>query len=83
MYVWKLLKDQKRRDQEREFQMELTGQFMALFANANRNEKIRPIPFSRQDFFKLSYDINIVEERPMTLKEAKQLLGSRFKKDGK
>jgi DNA-directed RNA polymerase subunit F len=83
MYVWKLLKDQKRRDQEREFQMELTGQFMALFANANRDEKKRLIPFSRQDFFKLSYDINIVEERPMTLKEAKQLLGSRFKRDGK
>jgi hypothetical protein len=61
--------------------MELTGQFMALFANANRGSG-KPL-YTRRDFFQLSYDKEIVEERPLTFKEAKALFGSRIRKDGK
>lgn len=72
-----LLKENLRRKSEDEFRMELTGRFMALFATANSKKE-----WTRQDFFKLSYD-KPVEERPLTFKEAKALLGSRIKRDGK
>jgi hypothetical protein len=84
MYVWKLLRDNKRKLEEREFSMELTGRFMALVANCHRDEKKKPEPFERYDFFQLSYDTGrvIVEERPMTFKEAKALFGSKIRRDG-
>lgn len=61
----------------RELSIELTRQFMTLFANANRS-KNQPA-FTPQDFWKLSYDKDEVAEQPMTFKEAKALLGSRIK----
>jgi hypothetical protein len=73
----RLVKDQMRRKSEDEFRMELTGRFMALFATANSKKE-----WKREDFFHLSYD-KPVEERPLTFKEAKALLGSRIKRDGK
>lgn len=51
---------------------------MALFANANRGKN--QAPYTPQDFWRLSYDNNVVKERKMSLKEAKELLGSRIKK---
>lgn len=83
-YEWgllalRLIKDNMRRKNDDEFIMELTGRFMALFANANR-EQGKP-PFTREDFFKLSYDKET--ERPLTFKEAKALFGSRIKRDGR
>lgn len=51
---------------------------MALFANAHSKKE-----YTRQDFFKLSYDKEIVEERKLSFKEAKALFGSRIKRDGK
>jgi hypothetical protein len=74
----RLVKDQMRRKSEDEFRMELTGQFMALFASANSKKE-----WKRQDFFQLSYDKPVIDERPLTFKEAKALLGSRIKRDGK
>ena len=65
---------------DREFSIELTRQFMTLFANANRSKN--QTAYTPQDFWKLSYDKNTVEERPMTLKEAKAMLGSRIRKNG-
>lgn len=53
---------------------------MALFANANREKNARV--FEPQDFYKLSTDKISVEERPLTFKEAKQMYGSRLKKNG-
>lgn len=79
MYVFKLYKKHQTELAERELPIELTRQFMALFANVNRS-KNQP-PFTPQDFWRLSYDKNTVEERPMSFKEAKALLGSRIKKD--
>lgn len=52
---------------------------MALFANANRG-KNGPT-FTPQDFlWRLSYDMDIVDERPLSFKEAKALLGSKIRK---
>lgn len=76
LLVLRLIKENKRTSEDREFMMELTGRFMALFASANSKKEFR-----REDFFKLSYD-NQVEERPLTFKEAKELYGSRIRKEG-
>lgn len=63
--------------------MELTGQFMALFANAHRNEKEKPTPFTREDFFKLSYDKPDEEGETLSpeeqFKKIKGQLGGRIK----
>lgn len=53
---------------------------MALFANANREKNQQP--YTPQDFWRLSYDKNTVEEKPMTFKEVKALLGSKIRKAG-
>jgi hypothetical protein len=79
MYILKLYKDKKRELAERELSIERTRQFMALFANANRGKTQRE--FTPQDFWRLSYDQNTIEEKPMTFKEAKAMFGSRIKKD--
>lgn len=79
MYVLKLYKKNQSALADRELSIELTRQFMTLFANANRS-KNQPA-FTPQDFWKLSYDKNTVEERPLSLKEAKELLGSRIRKN--
>ena len=81
MYVLKLYKKNQTELAGRELSIELTRQFMALFANVNRAKHQQP--FTPQDFWRLSYDKNTVAERPMTFKEAKELLGSRIKKDGR
>ena len=82
MYALKLHKDRERELAARELPMEMTRQFMALFANANRGK--HQTAFTPQDFWRLSYDENTVDEKPMTLKEAKALLGSKIRKaDGK
>lgn len=39
----------------------IAGDFMALFANANRDPK-KTGPYSRKDFYKLSYDTQATEE---------------------
>ena len=51
---------------------------MALFANSNKGKNQRV--FTPQDFWRLSYDKNTVDEKPITFKEAKALLGSKIKK---
>lgn len=63
--------------------MELTGEFMALFANANRDPR-RTMPFKRSDFFKLSSDTQLTEEIDPDLfnKVARRLGGKIKKKDG-
>lgn len=82
MYALKLHKDRERELAARELPMEMTRQFMALFANANRGK--HQTEYTPQDFWRLSYDKDTIEERPMTLKEAKALLGSKIRKaDGK
>lgn len=80
LYCLKLYKDSKRMLAQRELSIDLTRHFMALFANANRGKNTAA--FEPQDFlWKLSYDKDAaVEERPLTFKEAKALMGSRIKK---
>lgn len=41
--------------------MGLFGDFMALFANANRDPK-KQSAFSRKDFYKFSYDTQITDD---------------------
>ena len=57
---------------------------IADFKNyAFRTESGQPLGLTGEDIFKLSFDKKtIVEERPATFAEVKQLLGSRFKRDG-
>jgi hypothetical protein len=54
------------------------------FRNAHfRNEGGQPLNLKPEEFWPLSFDKNIPQkERPLTFKEQKQLLGSRFKRDG-
>ena len=77
LYVLKLHKDRKREIAARELSIEQTRQFMALHYNLNRGNNPAKDP---QDFWRLSYDKEVVEERPLTFKEAKALLGSKIKK---
>lgn len=78
MYSLKVIKDNERALREREFALERTRQFMTLFANANRGKGTQP--FTPQDFWRLSYDQNTVDEKPMSFKEVKELLGSKIRK---
>lgn len=80
IYCYKVYKDSQRELSSRELTMEMTRQFMALYANSNRTKNSAPI--TPQDFWKLSYDQNVVEEKPLSWKEAKALLGSKIKKAG-
>jgi hypothetical protein len=83
LQMYRIRKIQERRIEDRDFAMVLTGDFMALMANVNRNTEEKPEPFSRKDFFRLSTDEpepEIIEEKPMTLKEAKAALGSKIRR---
>lgn len=80
LYCLKLYKDSKRMLSQRELSIDLTRHFMALFANANRGKGTAL--YQPTDFlWRLSYDKQpVVEERPLTFKEAKALLGSKIRK---
>lgn len=79
LYCLRLYKESKKMLAQRELSIDLTRHFMALFANANRG-KNGPT-FTPQDFlWRLSYDMDIVDERPLSFKEAKALLGSKIRK---
>lgn len=80
LYCLRLYKESKKMLAQRELSIDLTRHFMALFANANRAKN--QAAFAPTDFlWKLSYDKTPqVEERPLTFKEAKALLGSKIKK---
>lgn len=79
MYCLKLYKDSKRMLAQRELSIDLTRHFMALFANANRREHAPA--FEPEDFlWRLSYDKARTEDRQLSPKEIKGLLGSKFKK---
>ena len=83
MYSLKVIKDNERRQFDIDFQKMLAGEFMALFANANRDPK-KTSAFTRKDFYKLSYDTQLVEEVDPDLfnKVARRLGGTIKKKDG-
>lgn len=84
MYCLRLVKQFNKERLEQELTIDLTRRFMALFANANRSKTTPVFEPAEMLPYKLSFDKDaIVEERPMTFKEAKALLGSRIKKDGK
>lgn len=54
---------------------------MALFANSNRDPKVKPAPYLPQDFYKLSYDTQLVEEAdPELFSRVARRLGSEIKK---
>ena len=81
LYVLRLIKENKRSLEQREFTMELTGQFMALLANVNRDSKKKPSPFKREDFFRLSYDTQLTHEAdPELFGRVARRLGSEIKK---
>lgn len=80
MYCYRLVKQIKKEEANHELTIDLTRRFMALFANANGARPLR----EPQDMlpYKLSFDKDtIVEERPMSMKEAKELLGSKIKRE--
>lgn len=75
----KILEMDRKQIYDRELLMELTGQFMALFANANRDPK-RTSPFKRSDFFSLSYDTRLTEDvDPDLFNKVARRLGSKIK----
>jgi hypothetical protein len=77
LYVLKLHKDRQKELSDRELSIEQHRQAMALHYNIHRGNNPAKIP---QDFWRLSYDKDVVEERPMTFKEAKALMGSKIKR---
>jgi len=81
LWVEKIRADRERRQQDRELKMEMTRQFMCLFANVNRDSKTKPTPFEPTDFMRLSYDKDDEEkqaEKKISLKDVKANLGSKF-----
>lgn len=78
-YSLKAIKDYQRQIDDRDFQKILTGEFMALFANANRDPK-KTMPFKRSDFYPLSYDTQLTQEAdPELFEKVARRLGSRIK----
>jgi hypothetical protein len=59
--VLRIITEDRKRISDQELLISLNGDFMALFANANRDPK-KTGPFSRKDFYKLSYDTQATEE---------------------
>ena len=81
MYVYRAYKQSMQRLQDRELPIELTRQFMTLFANANRDTKKKPTPYTPQDFWKLSYDTQLTQEAdPELFGRIARRLGSTIKK---
>lgn len=83
MCLLQIYKNNKRRQEDHELSMELTRQFMALFANANRSKTTKP--FMPQDFWKLSYDTQITPSEAPTLEVFERLVakhGKRKKTNG-
>lgn len=79
MYSLKVIKDHQRIETEWDFQKMLAGEFMALFANANRDPK-KTSPFKRSDFYKLSYDTQLTEEvDPELFNKVARRLGSKIR----
>jgi hypothetical protein len=79
LYMMRLYKLNQERLYDRDFRKDLTGQFMALFANANRSKGQRA--FRREDFFKLSYDTQLKSEAdPELFNRVARRLGSVIKK---
>ena len=73
----------KRRQEDKELSMELTRQFMALFANANKGKNSKTI--HPHDFWKLSYDEQMTPSEAPTLEAFEKLVakhGKRKKKNG-
>lgn len=84
MEVWRHYKESRRDTFKLEYMADLTRNFMALYANAHRNEKEKLTPYEPEDFIRLSFDEErkkIESEPTITFKEAKALLGSKFKRE--
>jgi hypothetical protein len=75
-----MFKDQRKRLEDQELQIELARSFMALYANTHRDPKKRPAPFLPQDFYKLSYDTQLKQEvDPDLFARVAKRLGSTIK----
>jgi hypothetical protein len=79
--ILRLYEQQKKVEEEREFYLSVKRIEIANFINAHRGQNSKTI--KPEDVFKLSFDKDIVYERPLTYKEKKALFGSRIRKDGK
>jgi len=83
-YALKMHDITKRQDQERQYYEDIflgvTRIMIADFRNAHSSAGNTITP---QDVFRLSFEKEAVQERPLTYKEAKALFGSRIRRDGK
>jgi len=69
-------KQAKERNEDHELIIEMVRQCMALYVNSKvpEDKAVKP-----SDFFKLSYDKDQQRDRKLTLKESKELMGSKWK----
>lgn len=78
--VMRIIKEQRKRQEDRELNIELTRSMMSLLANINRDPKKTPFPYKPEDFFKLSYDTRLNEEiDPDLFGKVARRLGSSIK----
>jgi hypothetical protein len=81
LYINRLNTLADRRREEYEGLLHIFRMGAAFYANAWKKKGATSI--KPEDIMRLSWDKGIVEERKMTIKEAKQLLGSKWKFNGK
>jgi hypothetical protein len=80
MYMYRFYKENERRLSDQELVVSLNGDLMALIANVNRDDKKRPTPFSKHDFYKFSEDTQLKEEYdPELFEKVARRLGSKIK----
>lgn len=69
-WVGRIQAEHRKREQDHQLTIEMTRNFMALFANANRGKDSEI--YKPQDFFKLSYDKPEEQKKELTEEDKKQ-----------
>lgn len=79
-YEWGLECLKLKKKNESQVQLWAFREFMALMANINRDEKKKREPFKGSDFFKLSFDRQEPEDKPVTRELTPEEIDKKFGK---
>jgi hypothetical protein len=83
LYILRLYEESEKRNADHEILMALNGDLMALIANVNRDPKKRVNAFSRNDFYKLTFDTQLKQEvDPELFQKVARRLGGKIKQKG-
>lgn len=78
--AFKLRRQAEKINEQREFLMGLERNTMTLIANANRDARKHPQPYTPQDFYQLSSDRQVDKPIPRSDQEIMILAKERFRK---